>query len=112
VLKSARIEAASADSAVNREIALRLWQSGGGDVRVKPGLESRSIPEDRLTNHLHVVYESSLRAYLADALGMDQADRARLRLAPFTLTVLHYPQPGSSPILQAMNIHYTRLLSL
>jgi probable phosphoglycerate mutase len=111
-LESVRIDVVTADSVVNQEVALRLWRPGGGDVRVKPENESLQIPEDRLTTELRIVQESSLKASLADALGIDQADRARLRLVPFTLTVLHYPHPGSSPILQAMNMHDTRRLSL
>jgi hypothetical protein len=62
---------------------------------------------ESLQTVLWVVHEESLQQTLAEALGLQPANRSLLSIIPFTFTVLHYPATDHMPILQAMNLHHT-----
>jgi probable phosphoglycerate mutase len=103
LLRKLPIDAAFADCAANRKVASMLLD--GANVDVCESIPQQSIPAESLRTLLWVVHERTLQGRLADLLGMQPANRAWLRVAPFTFTVVHYPVPGRAPVLQAMNLH-------
>ncbi len=108
VLDQVRLDAAFADCTESRETAAGLLgdgTNGGMRARISAEAPAPGVPAGSLKTVLWVVREESLRATLGKALGLRPGDEGRLRVAPFTFTVLHYAVPGAAPVVQAVNLH-------
>jgi probable phosphoglycerate mutase len=105
ILRSMRLNAAFADSGDNASLASMLL--GGAEVEVCQSLPERQVSPNTLDTILWLVDEGALRERLLNMLGLPPGEKSRLRVVPFAFTVLHFPGPGQTPILQAMNLHDT-----
>ncbi len=70
------------------------------------------IDPTRPTTGLVVVHDAITKSMLGQVLGMQSDQLWRLKVDPGALSVIHYPSAASPPVLQAMNISNSALLSI
>ena len=83
---------------VQRSHFWQQWQAA-----ISQSLQAQSTTTDDLTTLLAVTQPDSLQAFLNHLLDLPAASSA-LALQPDKLSVVHYPDADTRPILQAVNL--------